>query len=78
MEAYSPNATGRLMQVPEICAMAAKYDVSVPQLASRFVLQLGLLPIPKSTHEDRIRQNAQLDFEINSSDMATLLEMDGL
>ncbi len=78
VEAYSPNATGRLMQVPEICAMAAKYDVSVPQLASRFVLQLGLLPIPKSTHEDRIRQNAQLDFEINSADMATLLEMDEL
>ena len=78
VEAYSPNATGRLMQVPEICAMAAKDDVSVPQLASRFVLQLGLLPIPKSTHEDRIRQNAQLDFEINSSDMATLLEIDGL
>ena len=58
--------------------MAAKYDVTVPQLASRFVLQLGLLPLPKSTHENRIRQNAQLDFEINSSDMATLLEIDGL
>ena len=78
VEAYSPNAMGRLMQVPEICAMAAKYDVSVPQLASRFVLQLGLLPLPKSVHENRIRQNAQLDFEINSNDMATLLEIDGL
>ena len=78
VEAYSPNATGRLMKVPEVCAMAEKYHVSVPQLASRFVLQLGLLPLPKSTHEERIRQNAKLDFEINSTDMAALLEIDGL
>ena len=78
VEAYSPNATGRLLKVPEVCAMAEKYHVSVPQLASRFVLQLGLLPLPKSVHEERIRQNAKLDFEINSNDMATLLELDGL
>jgi diketogulonate reductase-like aldo/keto reductase len=50
----------------------------VPQLASRFVLQLGLLPLPKSVHEELIRQNAMLDFEINSNDMAALLELDGL
>ena len=78
VEAYSPNATGRLLKVPEVCAMAEKYHVSVPQLASRFVLQLGLLPLPKSVHEERIRQNAKLDFEINSNDMAALLEIDGL
>ncbi len=78
VEAYSPNATGRLMKIPEVCAMAEKYHVSVPQLASRFVLQLGLLPLPKSVHEERIRQNAKLDFEINSTDMAVLLEMEGV
>lgn len=78
VEAYSPNATGRLLKVPEISAMAEKYRVSVPQLACRFVLQLGLLPLPKSVHEERIRQNSQLDFEISSSDMAKLLELEGL
>ena len=78
VEAYSPNATGRLLKVPEVCAIAEKYHVSVPQLASRLVLQLGLLSLPKSVHEDRIRQNAKLDFEINSNDMAKLLELDGL
>ena len=78
VEAYSPNATGRLLKVPEVCAMAEKYHVTVPQLASRFVLQLGLLPLPKSVHEERIRENAKLDFEINSNDMASLLEIEGL
>ena len=78
VEAYSPNATGRLLKVPEVCAMAEKYHATVPQLASRFVLQLGLLPLPKSVHEERIRENAKLDFEINSNDMASLLEIEGL
>ena len=78
VEAYSPNATGRLLKGPEVGAMAEKYHVTVPQLASRFVLQLGLLPLPKSVHEERIRENAKLDFEINSNDMASLLEIEGL
>lgn len=78
VEAYSPNAHGNLANVPVICQMAAKYDVSVPQLASRFILQLGLLPLPKSTHGERILQNADLDFEIMPADMAELLEIDGL
>lgn len=78
VEAYSPNAHGNLANVPVICQMAAKYDVSVPQLANRFILQLGLLPLPKSTHGERILQNADLDFEIMPADMAELLEIDGL
>lgn len=78
VEAYSPNAHGKLAEVPEVCHMASKYDVSVPQLANRFIVQLGLLPIPKSTHGDRIRENADLDFEIMPADMAELLEISGL
>lgn len=78
VEAYSPNATGRLMEVPAVCAIAKKYGVSVPQLASRFLLQLGLLPLPKSANPDRIRQNADLDFEINLDDMGELLGIEGL
>lgn len=78
VEAYSPNATGRLALVPEICEMAQTYGVTVAQLASRFDLQLGLLPIPKSANEERIRLNADLDFEISPFDMAQLLQIDGL
>lgn len=78
VEAYSPNATGRLMNDPVVCAIAQKYRVSVPQLASRFLLQLGLLPLPKSANVDRVRQNAYLDFEINLEDMGELLNIEGL
>lgn len=75
VEAYSPNATGRLMNVPAVCAMAKKYGVSVPQLANRFCLQLNLVTLPKSTHAERIRENGALDFEISADDMAELLEI---
>ncbi len=73
VEAYSPNATGRLMKEPRVVQMAEKYGVSVPQLSCRFCLQLGLLPLPKSSHEERIRQNADLNFEITVGDMDELL-----
>lgn len=75
VEAYSPNATGRLMNVPAVCEIAKKYGVSVPQLANRFCLQLNLVTLPKSTHAERIRENGALDFEISAADMEQLLEM---
>lgn len=75
VEAYSPNATGRLMNVPAVCEKAKKYGVSVPQLANRFCLQLNLVTLPKSTHAERIRENGALDFEISAADMEQLLEM---
>lgn len=75
VEAYSPNATGRLANVPEVCAMAKKYGVSVPQLANRFCLQLNLITLPKSTHAEYIRQNMELDFEISTNDMSKLLNL---
>lgn len=75
VEAYSPNATGRLANVPAICEMAKKYGVSVPQLANRFCLQLNLVTLPKSTHAERIRENGNLDFEISAEDMTELLNV---
>ncbi len=70
--AYSPNATGRLLNHPVVVEMAARYKVSVSQLCIRYDLQLGLLPLPKTTHEEYIRQNADVDFEISVEDMDIL------
>lgn len=70
--AYSPNATGRLLNHPVVTEMAARYKVSVSQLCIRYDLQLGLLPLPKTTHEEYIRQNADVDFVISVEDMDIL------
>lgn len=75
-EAYSPLGTGRIFQVPQLQEMAEKYGRSIAQLVLRWSLQHGFLPLPKSVHADRIRQNGELfDFEISAADMAVI---DGL
>jgi len=56
----------------EIAEMAGKYSVSVPQLCIRYLLQLGLLPLPKTANPDHMRNNADVDFEISDADMETL------
>ena len=72
VEAYSPNATGKLRENPVVVAMAEKYGVSIPQLGIRFDLQLGTLPLPKTTHEEYMVENAAVDFEISEEDMEQL------
>jgi diketogulonate reductase-like aldo/keto reductase len=71
-EAYSPLATGALLDNEEIQAIADKYGKSIAQISLRFVLQNDLLPLPKSTNEARIIQNADLNFEIAAEDMEYL------
>ena len=75
VEAYSPIATGKLLKNDDIAAIAKKYEKSLPQLCIRYVFQKGTLPLPKSTHEEYIIQDSQIDFEISRSDMGYL---DGL
>lgn len=75
VEAYSPLATGRILNNREVGDLAQKYGVSLPQLCIRYALEKGTLPLPKSTHEAYILENAQVDFTISSEDIAYL---DGL
>ncbi len=72
VEAYSPVAHGAILDNPDIAAMAARYQVSVPQLSIRYCLQLDTLPLPKTANHDHMRTNAQLDFDITDADMDTL------
>ena len=75
VEAYSPIATGRLLSSPQIGAMAEKYGVSAAQICIRFVLQLGLVALPKTVHEAYMKQNTEVDFVLSEDDMQTLLSL---
>jgi len=72
IEAYSPFATGRIFKVEKVTSMAEKYKVTPAQLCIGWCLQHGTLPLPKSTHEERIINNATIDFTISEEDMLTL------
>ena len=70
--AYSPLATGKILHHPEIRAVAGRYGKTVAQLCVRYVLQKDVGPLPKSTQHQRIRENADVDFDITSADMLVL------
>ena len=72
VEAYSPVAHGELMKNQEVKKIAEKYGVTIPQLGIRYVLQLGLLPLPKTANPAHMKNNADVDFEISKDDMEIL------
>lgn len=72
VEAYSPVAHGEILKHTEVAAMAEKYRVSVPQLCIRYDLQLGTLPLPKTTNPVHLLDNTKLDFVISEEDMEQL------
>ena len=72
VEAYSPVAHGAALKNEQLVRMADRYGVGVAQLCIRYCLQLGLLPLPKSSSADHIRANAAVDFVISEEDMAAL------
>ena len=70
IEAWSPLARGRVLQDPTLAEIAAKYNKSIPQIVLRWDLQHGIITIPKSVHEQRIIDNADIfDFELSVEDM---------
>ncbi len=77
-EAYSPLGTGKIFTIPELQEIAANYDKSVAQVVLRWSLQHGFLPLPKSVHAERIKENAELfDFELSKVDMAAIDALEG-
>ncbi|HOP56683.1 MAG TPA: aldo/keto reductase [Bacillota bacterium] len=73
LEAYSPFATGRIFKSEELADMAKKYGRTPGQVALRWSLQKGFIPLPKSTKSSRIRSNLDVfSFEISPEDMKVL------
>lgn len=75
VEAWSPLGCGRVLTDERLQAIADRYGKSVAQISLRWELQHGILPLPKSTHKDRIKANTELfDFVISDEDMKTIDE----
>ena len=78
--AYSPLATGGLVDevyvddsiYEYVAKIAEKYNATIPQICVRYCIQKDAIAIPKSTKEERIISNVQVDFEISNEDMEYL------
>ena len=79
LEAYSPLGTGKIFDVPEMQELSDKYGKTIAQIAIRWSLQRGFLPLPKSVTPSRIEENlAVFDFELSDEDMERIDQLDGV
>lgn len=70
VQAWSPISRGRIFHDITLIELAKKYQVSVAKLALRFIIQNGIVPLPKAASRERMRENMDLfDFEISDEDM---------
>ena len=78
LEAYSPLGTGQIFKVPEMQALAEKYQKSIAQICIRWSLQNGFLPLPKSVTAERIRENIDVfGFELSDEDVGLIAGLTG-
>ncbi|HFI0409651.1 TPA: aldo/keto reductase [Streptococcus suis] len=76
LEAYSPLGTGSIFGNPVAQEVAEKYGKSIAQIALRWSLQKGFLPLPKSVTPANIEANLHIfDFELSEED---ILRLDGV
>lgn len=76
---WGPLAEGRngFFTNETLAAIGAKYGKSVAQVALRWLLQRGIIIIPKSTHIERMQQNIDIfDFSLTDEDMDAIAKLD--
>ena len=77
LEAYSPLGTGRHLTSDEVANIAQRHGRTPAQVLIRWCIERGIPVIPKSTHRERIAENAQLfDFRLSDQDIADLDALD--
>jgi len=78
LEAWSPLTRARRLDDPTIQSVAAARHRTPAQVLIRWGFEHGVLEIPKSTHRERIRENAQVfDFSLSASEVAALDALQG-
>lgn len=68
--AWSPISRGKIFSNDLMVNLSEKYNKTIAQVALRWHTQRGVIPIPKSSNESRIKENIEIfDFEISSEDI---------
>ena len=76
---WGPFAEGRndFFNTPLLKELGIKYSKSPAQIALRFLLQSGVVVIPKSVHENRMQENFNVfDFMLTAEEMGQLAALD--
>lgn len=77
VQAWAPIMRGKVLLIPEIVQIAQSHRKTPAQVTLRWILQHDVITIPKSVHERRIAENADVyDFELSSAEMAIIDSLD--
>jgi 2,5-diketo-D-gluconate reductase A len=77
LESYSSLGTGEHLKNQQVTEIADRTGRTPAQVLLRWCLQHGVPIIPKSTHRERIAENAQVfDFTLSDDDMTALDALD--
>lgn len=70
VEAWGPFGNGQVLTNEQLQAIATRHNKSVAQICLRWLIQKCIVPLPKSSHEERIIENTRIyDFELTPADM---------
>ena len=76
VEAWSPLGSGACLNNPKIQEIANKYQKSSAQIILRWLLQKGIVILPKSVHENRIKENIDLfNFVLENEDVELINQL---
>jgi 2,5-diketo-D-gluconate reductase A len=79
IEAWAPFAEGKhgIFQNEVLRSIGAKHGKSIAQVILRWLLQRGVVAIPKSVRKERMEENfAVLDFELDDAEMGAIAALD--
>lgn len=77
VQAYSPLTQGKKLGDPVVAEVARKHGKTAAQVVLRWVLQQGVIVIPKSENLGRIRENAAIyDFSLDDDDLFKIARLD--
>jgi len=63
--------------IGELAEIGRRHGKTPAQVSLRWILQQGIVTIPKSVHEARLRENADIfDFELSAQEMAAIDAID--
>lgn len=79
IESWGPFAEGRnhIFENKLLLSIGKKYNKSVAQVILRWLIQRGVVAIPKSVRKERIAENFNIfDFELTEQDMNEIKDLD--